>query len=71
MAVLLYGHDFSAEDMETATGVAATLERRSIRTLEDGSMYRVHDDHVDFVLECITNYPKTKQKAVTTVASIA
>eukprot|EP00752_Nemacystus_decipiens_P008099 g7240.t1 len=48
-AVLLYGHDFSTGDLEAAIGVVATLERWSILTLEDGGLYRVHDEHADFV----------------------
>eukprot|EP00752_Nemacystus_decipiens_P012587 g11147.t1 len=48
-AVLLYGHGFSAGDLEAAEGVTAILERWSIVTLEDGGWYRVHDEHADFV----------------------
>lgn len=48
-AVLLYGDDLSAGDLEAAKGVAATLERWSILTLEERGEYRVHDEFADFV----------------------
>lgn len=48
-AVLLHGDGLSAEDLEGAADVAATLERWSILSLEDGGKYRVHDEHADFV----------------------
>ena len=48
-AVLLYGDDHTAQDLEAARGVAAILERWSILTVEDGGKYRVHDEHADFV----------------------
>eukprot|EP00752_Nemacystus_decipiens_P008095 g7236.t1 len=48
-AVLLYGNDLSAEDLEAAAGALATLERWSILTLEDGGKYRVRDEHAGFI----------------------
>lgn len=48
-AVLLYGGSWSAAELDAAKTVLATLERRSILTLEDGGKYRVHDEHADFI----------------------
>ena len=65
VAVLLYGgNNLSAEDVEAAEGVAAVLERWSVLSSDDGGMYRVHDDHADFARECITAYPKSREKAL-------
>lgn len=51
-AVLLYGDECSAEEVEAAGDVLAVLERLSILTLEVGGKYRVHEIHADFVSEC-------------------
>eukprot|EP00903_Cladosiphon_okamuranus_P012145 g11394.t1 len=48
-AVLLYSDDLSTGDVVSAKGVAATLERWSILTLEGGGKYRVHEEHADFI----------------------
>lgn len=47
--VLLYGDDYSADDLPSAEKVLGTLERLSIVALEDSGWYHVHEDHVDFV----------------------
>ncbi|CAN0412958.1 unnamed protein product, partial [Pylaiella littoralis] len=52
-AVLLYGHDLSAGDIESTEGIVTTLERWSVLTLEGGGKYRVHDEHAEFVRECL------------------
>lgn len=62
VAVLLHGDGFSAEDLETAGRVAATLERWSVLTLEGGGMYRVHDDHADFVQGCFAAFQNARQR---------
>ncbi|CAM9732612.1 unnamed protein product [Ectocarpus sp. 4 AP-2014] len=48
-AVLLYGDDLSAQDLEAAGRVMTTLERWSILTVEDGGLHRVHDEHAEFI----------------------
>ncbi|CAN0189918.1 unnamed protein product, partial [Ectocarpus sp. 6 AP-2014] len=48
-AVLLYGDDLSAQDLEAAEAVMTTLERWSILTVEDGSLHRIHDEHAEFI----------------------
>ena len=42
------------EDLQVAEEIAATLERWSILTREDGRNYRVHDEHSDFIKGCLT-----------------
>lgn len=51
--VLLYGDDYSADDLIAAQRVLGTLERLSIVALEDSGWYHVHEDHVDFVWGCL------------------
>ncbi|CAM9858621.1 unnamed protein product, partial [Ectocarpus sp. 12 AP-2014] len=63
VAVLLHGDQFSADDIEAASR-AATLERWSVLTLEGGGMYRVHDDHADFVQGCFAAYQNAKQRTL-------
>lgn len=58
--VLLYGGDLSDKDLEAAREVVATLERWSILTLESGGMYRVYDEHADFVQEMILSLRRDK-----------
>eukprot|EP00903_Cladosiphon_okamuranus_P015506 g14316.t1 len=59
-AALLYDDVLSAEDAEDAEDLvvaeetAATLERWSILTREDGGDYRVHDDHTAFIQGCFS-----------------
>ena len=53
-AVLLYGDNHTTQDLQTAEGIAATLERWSILTLESGCKYRLHDEHADFIRGCFT-----------------
>ncbi|CAM9980978.1 unnamed protein product [Ectocarpus sp. 12 AP-2014] len=48
-AVLLHGNDLSAQDLEAAGRVVATLERWSILTVEDGTLHRIHDEHAEFI----------------------
>eukprot|EP00752_Nemacystus_decipiens_P009008 g8041.t1 len=48
-AVLLYGEELTAEELEAAGLVTATLECWSILALDAGGMYRVHDEHADFI----------------------
>eukprot|EP00752_Nemacystus_decipiens_P008242 g7369.t2 len=52
-ASLLYGSDFSAQDMESAEHVLQTLERWSVVTLAENGAYRVDDNHLDFAWECL------------------
>ncbi|CAM9532245.1 unnamed protein product [Scytosiphon promiscuus] len=61
--VLLYGDDYSTDDLLAAERVLGTLERLSIVALEDGGWYHVHEDHVDFVWGCLL----TNQEARGTV----
>lgn len=63
-AVLLYGGDLSAEDLEATGGTLATLERLSILTREGSGKYRVHDDHTSFVRERFATNPETRDRAL-------
>lgn len=63
-AVLLYGKDYSTDDLTAATKLSATLERFSILTLEDGGTHRVHDEHADFIRKRITNSPELRKGAL-------
>lgn len=47
--VLLDGDDLSAQDLEAAEAVMATLERWSILTVEDGGLHHIHDEHAEFI----------------------
>lgn len=53
-AALLYNDTLAAEDLEVAEEVAATLERWSILTREDGGNYRVHNQHSEFMQGCLS-----------------
>lgn len=48
-ALLLYGEDWSPEDLAASKIITTTLERFSVLPLEDSGKYRVHDSHADFV----------------------
>ena len=48
-AVLLYGSEFSAWEVEAAEKVMVSLESWSIVTLEADGKYRVHDEHSKFI----------------------
>ncbi|CAN0189158.1 unnamed protein product [Scytosiphon promiscuus] len=63
-AVLLYGDDCSAEDLEGTTGMLSTLERMSIVTLEVGGKYRVHEVHADFVWDCVATNKEARDRAL-------
>eukprot|EP00752_Nemacystus_decipiens_P008093 g7234.t1 len=65
-AVLLYGDDCSADDMEAAGAVLATLERLSILTLEVGGKYRVHEVHADFLWQyrCVETNTQVRDAAL-------
>lgn len=62
-ATLLYDDVLSAEDLEVAEEVAATLERWSILTREDGGDFRVHDEHSDFIQRCLSTNKHAGQGA--------
>lgn len=63
-AVLLYGNDYSAHDLKSASNVIAELERFSMLTLEGGGKLRVHDEHADFIREKIEYYPQDRKRAL-------
>lgn len=65
-AVLLYGDKCSAEEVEAAGGVLATLERLSILTLEVGGKYRVHEVHADFLWQyrCVARNTQVRDAAL-------
>lgn len=65
-AVLLYGDECSAEELEAAGGVLATLERLSILTLEVGGKYRVHEVHADFLWDyrCVATNTQVRDEAL-------
>ena len=62
--VLLCGDDCSAEALKTANKVLEVLERLSILALEAGGKYRVHEDHVDFVWDCLKTNRETRDAAL-------
>ncbi|CAM9400798.1 unnamed protein product, partial [Hapterophycus canaliculatus] len=62
--VLLYGDDYSADDLLAAERVLGTLERLSIVALEDSGWYHVHEDHVDFVWGCLLANQEVREAAV-------
>ena len=61
---LLYGNDCSTEDLKAAEKVLETLERWSIVTLEVDGEYRVHEDHVDFVFDCLGTNQDTRARVL-------
>eukprot|EP00752_Nemacystus_decipiens_P017410 g15605.t1 len=63
-AFLLYGNNFSPEDKEATERVLETLERWSIVTLEVDGEYRVHEDHVGFVRDCLLANRNTQDRVL-------
>lgn len=50
-AALLFGEDFSADDLKAATHVLATLERWSILALDGEGKYHLHEVHAEYIQE--------------------
>eukprot|EP00903_Cladosiphon_okamuranus_P014963 g13850.t1 len=63
-ACLLYGNNCSTEDKKATEQVLETLERWSIVTLEVDGEYRVHEDHVDFVWDCLLANRDTQDRVL-------
>ncbi|CAM9948105.1 unnamed protein product [Pylaiella littoralis] len=64
VAVLLYGIDFSKQDLRAAGRAAAALERWSILTRESGGNYHIHQDHSEFVQRVSSEYKDLRDRVL-------
>ncbi|CAM9318571.1 unnamed protein product [Laminaria digitata] len=63
-AALLFGEEFSAEDLTAATHVLATLERWAILALDGEGKYHLHEVHAEFIRELLPMHQDAGIKAL-------